>query len=258
MAIVFAVGLGCFGVHRFTLGQWQLGLVHVFLMVVSLANFEGEFLGVSPWTTLSALLAYGTALWWWRMGNEEFAERYLELAEEGEAVEGKYLAGTTAVHPKVKSRRERRKMLASAKQRYESYDLQGAAELYEAALDLDLSDGDSRVLAARCYSLLEDQASAYRHLRRAVQLEAGNLDLVDVDEGFAWLRTRPDFVARRRAGYAHVAQESVARGTSEVPVPKLGAPVPNVLDRLEQLGSLRERGLLDEEEFAREKRRLLR
>jgi len=248
MSIVFAVTLGAFGVHRFTLGQWQFGLLHVFLMIVSLANFQ-DVLGDTPWTSLSALLGYGTAVWWWRMSNEEFAERYLEIAEE--EVPGRYLNGKTTVHPKVKSRRERRKMLASAKTCYETFDLQGAAELYEAALDLDLSDGDARVLAARCYSVLEDEESAYRHLRKAVQLEADNLGLIESDESFAWLRTRPDFQLRKSSGYAAVSPAPPV--LQELPTPQ-----PDILSQLQQLGDLRERGLLDEQEFVREKRKLFR
>ena len=252
MATVFAVAFGWVGVHRFILGQWQLGLAHVFLFVVSIANFEGHFLGESPWTSLSALAAYATAVWWFRMPEDEFAERYLEsVDDEAEDVEGKYLPGKAVPHPKVKSRRARRKILASAKTRHEGFDYQGAAELYEEALDLDLSDGDSRVYAARCYSLLEDGDAAYRHLRKAVQLKATNLDLVLEDEGFAWLRTRPDFEVRRRNGY-------LATSVLEENPKALGGPQHNILDQLEQLGRLRERGLLDEEEFAREKRRLLR
>ena len=255
MAIVFAVTLGWCGVHRFTLGQWQLGLVHIFLFVVSMAAFEGTFLAATPWMTLSALLGYATALWWWRMGSEEFADRYLELADEDAATEvkGKYLNGTARPNPRVVSRRQRRRVLAEAAQLYEGFDYAAAAARYEEALDMDLADGDSRVLAARCYSLLEDDAAAYRNLRRAVQLKAGNLALVERDASFAWLRTRPDFERRKRAGYAAVGADADGDAPAALP-----PPGDNVLDRLEQLGRLRERGLLDDDEFTREKRRLLR
>ena len=262
MAIVFALGLGCFGVHRFTLGQWQMGLLHIFLMVVSLSVFEGSFLGSTPWVTLSAFLAYGTAAWWWRMSDEEFADRYLEPTEEvDENVTGEYLNGRTAAHPKVKSRRERRKMLARANTQFEAYELQEAADLYEAALDLDLSDGNARVLAARCYSLLEQESHAYRHLRKAVQLEADNLTLVSTDPSFAWLRTRPDFVARQRRGFTPPDENrngaKTANGHAEPYLQELPSPGVNILDQLDRLGELRERGVLTEEEFVRQKRKLL-
>jgi len=249
MGIVFAITLGWCGVHRFTMGQWQWGLAHIFLFVASMAIFDGN---LTPWTTASALLAYYTAFRWWRMSDEEFADEYLEPVEE--EVEGKYLKGMATAHPKVISGKAKRKILASAKTRYEQFDYQGAAELYEDALDMDLSDGDSRVLAARCYSLLEDAEAAYRHLRKAVLLKANNLDIISRDEGFAWLRTRADYTRRRRAGYGPV---ETLEGTSTQP-PALPPRQDNILANLEKLGELKERGLLNDDEFLREKKRLLR
>ena len=253
MGIVFALGLGWCGVHRFILGQWQWGLFHIFLFVVSMSTINSWLNIDVPWLSASALLGYFTAYQWWRMSGEEFADNYLEPVEEH--VEGKYLQGTATAHPKVKSGRVRRKILASAKTHYENFDFQGAADLYEDALDLDHYDGESRVFAARCYSLLENSEDAYRHLKKAIQLKASNLELVDEDEGFAWLRLQPDFMARKRSGYGEVA--ATAEMNADEPK-SLPSPEPNILDRLEQLGRLRDRGLLDDEEFAREKRRLLR
>ena len=258
MAIAFAVLLGYVGVHRFTLGQWHLGLLFVFLFVISNAmglwapGFEGL-----PWATLAAGVGYYEAYRFYRMTDEEFAERYLEEVEEATDVTGRYLAGTSAPHPRAVSAVSRRKLAAVAAERYEEYDFRAAADLYEEALELDLADGENRVLAARCYSLLEEAGPAYRHLRRAVQLRASNLELVADDAGFAWLRTREDFPERRRAGFAEVAVAPPG-GRAEQDPPALPPRVGDVLDRLEQLGRLRSRGLLDDEEFAREKRRLLR
>ncbi|MFK8057507.1 MAG: NINE protein [Saprospiraceae bacterium] len=249
MGIVFAITLGWCGVHRFIMGQWQWGLAHIFMFVATMAIFDGE---MTPWTTLSAFVAYYTAFRWWRMSNEEFADEYLEPVEE--EVGGKYLKGTSTAHPKVISGKARRKILASAKTLYEQFDYQGAAELYEDALDMDLADGDSRVLAARCYSLLEDAEASYRHLRRAVLLKANNLDIITKDEGFAWLRMQVDYVRRRRAGYAPV-EPIVEKATAP---PALPPRQDNILERLEKLGELKERGLLDDDEFLREKKRLLR
>ena len=250
MGIVFAITLGWCGVHRFIMGQWQWGLAHIFMFVASMAIFEG--IGMTPWTTLSAFVAYYTAFRWWRMSNEEFADEYLEPVEE--EVEGKYLKGTATAHPKVISGKARRKILASAKVLYDQFDYQGAAVLYEDALDMDLSDGESRVLAARCYSLLEDAEASYRHLRKAVLLKANNLDIISKDEGFAWLRMQADYTRRRRAGYGPV--EPLVGDTNQPPA--LPPRQDNILANLEKLGELKERGLLDDDEFLREKKRLLR
>ncbi len=263
MAIVFAVALGWCGVHRFTLGQWQYGLFHIFLFVVSMATFD-RFLGwdMTPWLTLSAFLGYYNAVQWFRMSDEEFGEQFLEPVDAGDKpVEGKYLRGQEVVHPRVLSGRARRGLLASAKTAYDAFDYQLAAEQYEQALDMDLKDGESRVLAARCYSLLEDSDAAYRHLAKAVQLRATNLDLVSQDADFAWLRTQDDFEARRRVGFGVPAEFVAAPATPPPPraePPALPPRSPNLLDDLERLASLRERGVLDEAEFARQKERLLR
>lgn len=263
MAVLFAVGLGWCGVHRFTLGQWQWGLAHVFLFVVSMSMLSRFGLD-NPWISLSAFVAYYHAYQWWRMTDEEFGEQFLEVDESDRQVTGKYLAGQEITHPRVLSGRARRTLLASAKTAYEYFDYQRAAELYEQALDLDLQDGESRVHAARCYVLLEDGESAYRHLAMAFQLGATNLDLVAEHPDFAWLRTRDDFDARRRAGFGAIAPP-VAPAPAD-PTPANGQPqhaaLPppsiSILDGLERLADLRERGVLDDEEFSRQKERLLR
>ena len=255
MAIAFAIFLGYVGVHRFTLGQWHIGLLFVFLFVISnvMGLWAPGFEGL-PWATLAAGVGYYEAYRFYKMSDDEFAERYLEEVEDSTPLTSRYLNGTPAPHPRVMSAKAKRKLLAEAAELYEAYDYRAAADRYEEALDLDLADGESRVLAARCYSLLEREGPAYQHLRRAVQLRATNLQLIDEDAGFAWLRTRDDFRERRRDGFASPPAES---GAEDGP-PALPQQSDNVLDRLEQLGRLRSRGLLDDEEFAREKRRLLR
>ena len=277
MAVLFALGLGWVGVHRFSLGQWQWGLAHIFLFVASMAIAD-DLLGwdITPWMTLSALIGYYHAYKWWRMSDEEFSDHFLERVDDDGApvaaapVGGKYLQGRPAPHPRVLSAKARRAVLAEARAAYDAYDYQAAAQKYESALDLDLHDGESRVLAARCYALLEDRGSAYRHLARAVQLRATNLDLVTDDPDFAWLRTQADFEARRRLGYQAPQHppappaDPPARAAAAPPTPlsngtpALPAPPPNLLDDLERLAALRERGVLDDTEFAREKARLLR
>ncbi len=278
MAIIFAITLGWVGTHRFTLGQWQWGLFHIFLFVVSMF-FAGQVFGIdpSPWLTLSAFVAYYHAWKWYKMSDEEFGEHFLERVDVSTPVQGRYLAGTEVVHPKVLSSRSRSTLLASAKTAYETFDYQLAAERYEQALDLDLGDGESRVLAARCYALLEDAPAAYRHLAKAVALRASNLGLVASDPDFAWLRTQPDFALRRTAGFAlvevpvsrssttyansnHTSHEhnTADPSSSTLGPPQLPPPANNLLDSLERLAQLRERGILNEVEFAREKERLLR
>ncbi len=262
MAVIFAVALGWCGVHRFTLGQWQWGLFHIFLFIVSMATFD-RFFGwdMTPWLTVSAFVGYYNAVQWFKMSDEEFGEQFLEPVDTDRPVEGKYLKGKEVVHPRVLSGRARRGLLASAKTAYDAFDYQLAAEQYEQALDLDLHDGESRVLAARCYALLEDREAAYRHLSKAVHLRATNLDLVGTDADFAWLRMREDFDGRRRAGYGAVIvphAPPAAPPPLEREVQSLPSPSPNLLDDLERLASLRERGVLDDEEFARQKERLLR
>lgn len=283
MATLFALAFGWVGVHRFSLGHWQWGLAHIFLFVVSMSVAD-EWFGwdITPWVTLSALVGYYDAYRWWRMSDGEFADRYLEVDDgagaspaAGAPVQGKYLSGRAAPHPRVLSAKARRGVLASAKTAHDAYDYQAAADFYEQALDLDLHDGESRVLAARAYALLEDREAAYRHLAKAVQLRATNLDLVADDPDFAWLRTQPDFAARRRAGF--LVPPAAAAPTPPAPpppppppppsdertvnangAPGLPSPGANLLDDLERLAALRERGVLDETEFAREKARLLR
>ena len=253
MAIVFALALGWVGTHRFVLGQWQWGLLHIFLFVASMALADGISVELSPWVTLSAFVAYYHAWQWYTTSDEAFAEQFLERVEpDPEPVPGRYLRGETATHPRVLSSRARARLLASAKTAHESFDYQEAARLYEQALDLDLRDGESRVLAARCYTLLEDAPAAYRHLGQAVALRATNLTLVQTDPDFAWLRTQADFAARRAGGFV---AEAPAGGRTP---PALPGARSDVLADLDRLGQLRERGILNEVEFAREKERLLR
>lgn len=252
-SIMFALLLGFIGIHRFNLGHWHIGMLYIVLFIISMSNdLVLPFFDHNPWVTMAACVGYVEAFRFYSMSEEEYAERYLEPAPV--IRKGKYLKGKVI---ESNPHQVKRKLLKTANDLFESFQYQEAAQAYEKVLSKDYNDGRVRVLAARCYSLVEDEVSAYRHLNLAVKLDAPNLNLIHIDEGFAWLRTRDDFELLLSNNFQRKSLNFSTPNVKKTPSFTTTQKKSTILDQLERLGEMKERGLLSVDEFERAKQRLL-
>lgn len=250
VAGILALLLGLFGVHRFYLGQRFLGSVYFFFSMVGIiAAFEE---GV-PLIAVPAILGFIDSVLLFAMPRTEFDAKYNKAAMHSHHRrdwqryrESDYRSATPSLSD----------YKSSGIKNFRAYYFEEAAEDFELALDLAPNDPSLHFNLACTYSMLEDAGRAFFHLERAAELGFNKIDKIHQHDALAFLRSLPTFDAFVSNGYRR-------------PPASLPAPLPNLLDeqpasaandilnQIVELGKLRDKGILTEEEFAQQKRKLL-
>jgi len=150
--------------------------------------------------------------------------------------------------PKPAKRNSRYKM--SGIQKYKDFDYEGAIADFNKALKETPRDIAVHFNLACAYSLTEEAQKAFEHIDKAVSYGFDDFERIKTHDALAYLRIQPGFDDFQMNEY---------RLTSRLEPPKedlLNTKI-DLLEQLKKLGDLREKGLLTEEEFAAQKKRLL-
>ena len=147
---------------------------------------------------------------------------------------------------------------------FREYEYQRAIEAFQKALSKNPRDVASHFNIACAYSVEEEPDRGFYHLDRAVALGFDDFDRIQTHDKLAYLRIQPGYPAFADNNFRLAAAEPrrnentddplVAEARTETPP----APVHDeLLEQLQRLATLREKGLLTEVEFDTQKRRLL-
>ena len=259
VAGLLSLFFGWAGIHRFYLGQVGLGIFYVILMPIG----------------LSFLLGLIDAIAFFSMDKEVFDDKYnprqKEWSERPQSPrETRYRERNSDKEP---TRRVAPRTPAPAKKpandtlknkgilKYKDYDYDGAIADFEKALELNPNDIAVHFNLACAHSLTENAERAFFHLDRAVALGFTDFKRIKEHDALAFLRVQDNFDNFEANGFrlAPVAAPETPVATAPPPAIEKNIPIPggDLLDQLQRLGELREKGLLSEEEFASQKRRLL-
>jgi len=157
----------------------------------------------------------------------------------------------------IRRRQERVKRPAAPKKnplknsglaKFKEYDYDGAIEDFNKALTISPDDIALHFNLAAAYSLTEDKDKSFMHLDKAVALGFKDFDRISSHDALAYLRIQPEFDDFKANGYRMKAGEIKKKN------PGLDA---NLLEQLNRLQDLRERGVLTEAEFEVQKGKLL-
>jgi TM2 domain-containing membrane protein YozV len=151
---------------------------------------------------------------------------------------------------------------------FKEYDYQGAIEAFKQALEIDPRDIATHWNLACAYSLEEEKDKAFYHLDKAVTFGFDDKDRIRNHDALAYLRIQPEYEQFVENGFRLVPQLDAPKEDllaqfeekqEEAPPQADNSPPlsTDLLDQLQRLGDLREKGLLTEEEFAAQKRKLL-
>ena len=257
---LLAIFLGWVGVHRFYLGQVKLGILYVILM----------FVGVS------FILGLIDAIVFLTMDQEDFDEKYNAREAHYEQTARRRAMRQDRRRPPKRTRPSERRRTAASPQRqapvasrkknpfklsgiqkYKDYDFEGAIDDFKKALAVDSRDIAVHFNLACAYSITEQAGKALNHLDYAVKNGFVDFDKIKEHDALAYLRIQDSFEEFVKNGYCldQPVKEAPAPTPTIIEEPSIST---DLLDQIKKLGELREKGFLTEEEFAAQKRRLLR
>lgn len=137
----------------------------------------------------------------------------------------------------------------SGMEKYKEYDYNGAIEDFEKSLAVDDSDVATHFNIACAYSIMENKEKSFYHLSKAVELGFRDFEKIKTHDALAYLRIQDDFENFVQNNYKLKAGSSA----QQEKITENG----DLLEQLNKLAELRQKGLLTEEEFVLQKRKLL-
>ncbi|MBK9735104.1 MAG: NINE protein [Saprospiraceae bacterium] len=149
--------------------------------------------------------------------------------------------------------------------KYKDFDLNDAIIDFNKGLEISPNDVALHFNIACAYSLTENKSKAYHHLSRAVSLGLKDVERILSHDDLAFVRIQPQFDAFRAGGFKNNPFEIATQKTGKADVPKpeniqLESDVldDTLLAQLNKLSELRKKGVLSEDEFIFERKKVLR
>jgi len=261
IVVLFSFFLGMFGAHRFYLGQTKLGILYCVLSLTGISVLLG-------------MIDFFVFLFMDRkVFDVKYNSKYVDLQRREDmdqrdeyeynrqrnrrsrSYQADDFRKTTT--PNRNRRPSNRKpdynkmnpYKASGIQRYKAYEYEEAIEDFLKVLETEPNDISVHFNLACANSLLEQKEEAYYHLNRAIELGFKDYHRIRNHDALAYLRLQPEYEA---------LESRVMNPQKTAPKKKdLLSNPPDLLEQIKQLGALRERGLLTEEEFVAQKKKLL-
>ena len=254
VAALLAFFLGAFGVHRFYLGQIGLGIFYILFFWIS------WFIGLIDFIVL---LAMDQKEFDFKYNRSFIRPDYLRRDTDFERRRSNYQRQTRREYPPQRKRTQQRPVRkrtpepvrpnpykASGIRKYKDYDFEGAIEDFKKVLANNSKDVAVHFNIACAYSIMEKADLALHHLSEAVKNGFVDFNKIHEHDALAFVRIQDEFETFVQNGYKII--EKKTETTSDI------LSNPDLLVQLKQLGELRDRGLLTEEEFQTQKKKLLR
>ena len=265
---ILALILGSFGVQKFYLRQNGIGI----LMVLALI-FTG--FAAMPFLFIFGIIEGAILL---NMSDQDFDRKhnryassnrrddYLEQRRERQIQKSRGKIGRRGNVAPTRTISTGRKSIAKANpfktsgiKKYKDYDLEGAIEDFSRGLDINQSDVALHFNIACAFSMTEKKDKAFYHLAKAVELGFKDFELINSKDDLAFVRIQPEFDEFKDNGYKLGARsERVTSARAEQKDEDLVITDDVLLSQLNKLAELRKKGLLSQEEFNLERKKLLR
>lgn len=254
VAGILALFFGVFGTHRFYLGQRGIGVLYIIAffmgMMITVAS-DGE----APFIMAPAVLSFVDAILFFAMPKEDFNERYnFRKGQEYASYRPRY--ERPDYERQAYRRPPQKKAISPFKQsgirNFRDYQYEEAIEDFKKALEYNYEDPATHFNLACCYSMVECAEDAFHHLEQAVSFGFSDVKKIHSHEALSYLRTQHDFDDFVENGYRQPLPNQVV-STNTVEEELSG----DLLEQIMKLGDLREKGILTEEEFTAQKKKLL-
>ena len=140
----------------------------------------------------------------------------------------------------------------SGVKKYKEYDYEEAIEDFKKALEIEPKDIATHFNLACAYSLTEQPKKSFQHLHSAVTLGFNDFEKITKHDDLAFVRIQPEFETFKANNFQLGKTEAPPKEEIEKDTQKDDL----LLSQLKKLSELREKGLITEEEYIQEKRKL--
>lgn len=259
VAALLALFFGAMGVHRFYLGQVGLGILYVMFFFISWMFGLIDAVAFLLMDDEEFDRRYNRKRRWEnrRSGRDQ---RYQDWRDRQDARRKDWQNRSQTAPGRPASKATPFKQ--SGIRKFKEYDYKGAIEDFEKALEQDEKDIAIHFNLACAYSLEENLEKSLFHLDRAVAYGFKDFDRIRTHDAFAFVRIQKAFAdfednKFRIPKEAKISAPPIQAKETVQEEADLLSTQPDLLDQIKKLGDLREKGLLTEEEFAEQKRKLM-
>jgi TM2 domain-containing membrane protein YozV len=263
-AAIMAFFFGGFGVHKFYLRDPGAGILYIFIFFITTRIFPFSF--ILGWFDAFRLITMNQATFDQKYNkhvvqDDDYYERPKTRAERRtiRTVPANQRRNTETRQNPSRIIQKANPFKKSGLKKYKDFDLKGAIEDFIQGLKINPQDIALHFNLACAYSLTEKKEDAFYHLSKAVALGYNDFEKIQSHDDLAYLRIQPEFEEFKQNGYVQGGgspeqkQEETAGPTQQ---PEIKDDV--LLSQLNKLAELRKKGLLTEDEFILERKKLLR
>ena len=240
---------GPLGLHKFYLGDSGAGVFYIFLTIMTSNVFP-----------VTLLLGFIDGLRYLMMPPEEFERKFSHRRKKRRSrsrSRNQRRSPERSPEPRRDTSKKRRvrnnPFKKSGLRKYKEYEIEEAIDDFKKALKIDPGDISIYFNLACAYSLLENKEKAFQYLELAVAKGLKDFDRIGSHDDLAFLRIQPEFESFKAAGFrvAKAPTETKDDEEKEVPMDDI------LLAQLNRLMELRKKGVLTEQEFVRERKKVL-
>jgi TM2 domain-containing membrane protein YozV len=187
--------------------------------------------------------------------NREMRRRQWRMEREAQRTQRRRT--TKRTRPTTGNRIQNRKaneLKTRGIKKFREYEYQEALEDFQKALEITATDPTLHFNLACTYSVMEEADKSLFHIDQAVANGFKNSEKIMNHEALAYVRVDPRFDALVKNNYRLPSQRNEVKEVEDKPQESSR----NLLEDLKNLAEMRNRGELSEEEFIRQKEKLMR
>lgn len=228
---------GFVGIHRFYLGESGMGILYIMMFFFTFGIYR---------LPITMIIGFIEAFRYFSMSEEKFDRKFNrkygdQFERKGKRMERKSKRKST------KRLRRANPFKRTALAKYKEYEIEGAIEDFNKALEIEPHAPDIHYRLACAYSLIENKDKTLHHLDQAVSNGLKSPKRILEDDDLAFIRIQSEFQAFRKNGFTLNNLKIKDSKKDDA-----------LLVQLQKLSDLRQKGILTELEFAEERKKLLR
>jgi hypothetical protein len=245
-AAFLALFFGIFGIHRYYLGKRFQGILHTILFfttILVVSEGHGEIAEIAP--MVPAVLGFMDAVLLFAMPRQEFDEKYNSKYLEFEPIQAE---PKQSLFDYFKT---------AGIDKYRELDFAGAASSFLKSLEKFGESPQVHFNLACCYSMLQDAEMTYFHLEKSVANGLEDTHKIQEHQALEFIRKDSRFNEFVVNHYSFKSQNAPTTETMQEVQTETKEEHLDLYASLLKLGDLKEKGIINEEEFNQQKKKIL-